>query len=84
MLVSLIAIGNSKGIRIPKTVIDALEIEDSLELRIKDKSIILEPIKSKPRQGWEEAFAREYEDDDVLEDVLFVADDNSEDFEWEW
>ena len=50
MIVSLVAIGNSKGIRIPKAVLDHLEIENG--------SIILNPITKNPRQGWEEAFQK--------------------------
>lgn len=81
MIVSLVAIGNSKGIRIPKAVLDHLEIEDSLSLEIENGSIILNPITKNPRQGWEEAFQKM---NNKKEDRLLLALNEEAGFEWEW
>jgi len=82
MLVSLVAIGNSKGIRLPKTVIDQLQVEDKLELEIDDTKIVLKPIKSKARQGWNEAFTNMHQmnEDSIIDEVQI----DSEAFEWVW
>ena len=82
MLVSIIAIGNSKGIRIPKSIIDQLNISDQIEMEVENQQIILKPIKEKPRSGWESAFKEMH---DVEDDFLLIPGINeNEDFQWEW
>jgi len=54
MQVSVVKIGNSKGIRIPKKVLDQCHVDDVLELTIKDNDILLTPVHKKPREGWAE------------------------------
>ena len=80
MLVSVIRIGNSKGIRFPKVILERLGIKDKVDMEVTDKGIILSPVAEIPRKGWEEAFCRMHENnEDILEDVP-----SGEDFEWEW
>lgn len=82
MLVSLIAIGNSKGIRIPKNIIEQLQVEDTLELSIENNKIVLNPVKSLPRQTWAEAFKNMHENgEDKILDAPYL---DSEAFDWEW
>lgn len=82
MLVSVVPIGNSKGIRLPKAILDQLNIADSLDLVVDNQQIILTPISKTPRKDWEKAFYRMHE---LNEDTILVADSlNSEAFEWEW
>ncbi len=57
MDISVIAIGNSKGIRLAKTLIDKYNIKDTVELILEKGYIILKP-KSSPRKGWEKAFKK--------------------------
>ncbi|MBR4684211.1 MAG: AbrB/MazE/SpoVT family DNA-binding domain-containing protein [Spirochaetia bacterium] len=81
MLVSVIRIGNSKGIRFPKVVLERLGIKDKVDMEVTDKGILLSPVAEIPRQGWAEAFCRMHEsNEDILEDVST----DGEDFEWEW
>jgi len=80
MLVSVIRIGNSKGVRFPKVILERLGIKDKVDMEVTDKGIILSPVAEIPRKGWEEAFCRMHENnEDILEDVP-----SGEDFEWEW
>ena len=82
MLVSVIPIGNSKGIRISKAILEQLNIKDKLELEIKDKQLILKQINTKPRIGWEEALRQMAENN---EDTLLISEEtDSKDFEWVW
>ncbi|MCX6240956.1 MAG: AbrB/MazE/SpoVT family DNA-binding domain-containing protein [Bacteroidetes bacterium] len=55
MQVSVIDIGNSKGIRLTKTLLEKYDIKDKVELILEKGRIILKPV-SKPRQSWEKAF----------------------------
>ena len=85
MKVPIVPIGNSRGIRIPKSVIKQLEIEDRLEMEVHEKEIVLRPLKSNPRSGWKEAFAEMHnrnEDKLILENLDSVTDEDE--FEWEW
>ena len=80
MEVSVIKIGNSKGIRLSKTLLDRYSIKDTVDLIMDKGQIILKPV-SKPRQGWEKAFEKMAEngEDNLLIDDVF-DDENPE--EW--
>lgn len=70
MNISLISIGNSKGIRLPKTLLDKYNIQESVELILEKEYIILKP-KSSARKGWEKSFKKMHESGD---DKLFISD----------
>jgi antitoxin MazE len=55
--IPVIKIGTSRGIRIPKKILDALHIGNEFIARICGNEIRLQPAK-KPRQGWEKDFRR--------------------------
>jgi antitoxin MazE len=57
MQTQVIQVGNSLGIRLPKSVLDSFSLEKSAKLDIQTKSgvIVLRPLRA-PRQGWAEAF----------------------------
>lgn len=72
MEISLISIGNSKGIRLSKTLIEKYNLQDKVELILEKGYIILKP-KVKARKGWEKAFKKmnENNDDDLLMPDVF-------------
>lgn len=72
MELSLINIGNSKGIRLSKTILEKYNINDKIELILEKGYIILKP-KTEPRKNWENAFKRMHEtgDDQLLMDDIF-------------
>jgi len=78
MDVSVIHIGNSKGIRLSKTLLEKYNITDKVELILEKGFIILKP-KQEPRNGWDKAFKKMHEngDDELLMDDLF-EDENLE------
>lgn len=80
MEIPVINIGNSKGIRIPKAILEQYNITDSIEMILEKGKIILKP-KSVPRKGWEKSFKLMHEngDDALLVDDVF-EDENFE--EW--
>lgn len=80
MDISLISIGNSKGIRLSKTLIEKYNFQDTIELVLEKGYIILKP-KAEARKGWEKSFKKMHENGD---DKLIVSDVfMDEDFE-EW
>ena len=80
MKTSIIKIGNSKGLRLSKTLIEQYNITDKVELILEKEQIILKPILL-PRKNWEKEFKKMNEngDDKLLMNDIF-EDENLE--EW--
>ena len=82
MLASVIQIGNSRGIRLPKRIFHELKIQDEVELIINKDALIIKGVKKRPRQGWSEVFAKMSAD---KEDKLLIPENIDNDtFEWVW
>ena len=80
METSIIKIGNSKGLRLSKTILEKYNIKDKVELILEKGQIILKPI-TLPRKNWEKEFKKMSEngDDKLLMNDVF-EDENLE--EW--
>lgn len=72
-----VKIGNSRGIRIPKTVLEQCEMAEAVEGR----KIVLSPVPSTPRAGWCEAAARMAE---IGDDELLIPDAFEDDTDLQW
>jgi antitoxin MazE len=82
MKATIVPIGNSRGIRIPKAVLEQCHIEKEAILEVEKGAIIIKPAKTEPRAGWEESFKEMRR---LKEDNLLVSDNVDPDFkEWEW
>ena len=80
MEASIIKIGNSKGLRLSKTILDKYNIKDKVEIILEAGQIVLKPIET-PRRNWEKAFEKMSKEGD---DKMLMNDDfNDENFE-EW
>jgi antitoxin MazE len=55
MKVELVRIGNSRGIRIPKPILEQCGFQNSVELRVENDHLVIAQG-HRPREGWEEAF----------------------------
>jgi antitoxin MazE len=79
---SIVRIGNSRGLRIPKALLDQCGIGDSVDLTVEGGRLVLSPLR-RPRDGWAEAAesmaARG--DDRLLDPEAPTAFDDAE---WEW
>lgn len=80
METTIIQIGNSKGLRLSKTILEKYNIKDKVEMILEKGQIILKPIDN-PRENWGEAFEemRKNNDDRLLFNDVF-EDENFE--EW--
>ncbi len=80
MELSIIKIGNSKGVRLSKEILTRYNIKDTVELVLEKGYMILKPV-SEPRKGWAKSFKQMHEngDDQLLMDDFF--DDENLD-EW--
>lgn len=81
MEINIIPIGNSKGIRLSKSILERYSIKDKIELILERGQIILKPIRSNPRKGWDKSFSQMHKngDDQLLFDDVF-EDENLD--EW--
>jgi antitoxin MazE len=70
MQTSVIKIGNSKGIRLPKAILENYDIGDTLEIILEKEYIVLKPIAS-ARKGWDVAFQTMHQEGD---DALLMPD----------
>jgi antitoxin MazE len=83
MRAGLIRIGNSRGIRIPKPLIEQCGFGDEVEVRVERDRLIITQAR-RPRQGWAEAFraAGSSEKDELLLDRIGQSDFDREDWRW--
>lgn len=83
MKVKLVSIGNSKGIRIPRSIIETCGFGDEVELGVGDGVVVLAPV-GKLRQGWDEAFAKMADAGDDAPLVPEPLRHDWDDREWQW
>jgi len=80
----IVKIGNSQGIRIPKLLLDQLDLEGEVELAVKQNQLVIRPSHH-PRQGWEEQFRKMAEKrDDRLLDKDAISLSKWDENEWQW
>ena len=80
MEVSIIKIGNSRGIRLSKTILERYNIRDTVDLILDKGQIIIKPL-SKPRKDWDKAFIEMHASED---DKLIIPDIFEEENLEEW
>lgn len=78
MKASIIQIGNSQGVRIPKVLLEQLKFKKSVELEVLPEGLLLRPSDENenlmPRLGWAEMFAAA---------ILSEGNDENEFAEWD-
>jgi antitoxin MazE len=82
MKARIVQIGNSRGVRLPKALLEQANLVDEVEIEAQPDQIIIRSAYS-PREGWEDAFklmaARG--DDALVEEPGSTAFDEAE---WQW
>jgi antitoxin MazE len=53
----VIRIGNSQGVRIPKTLLEQANLGEEVELEVSNGKLLIRPA-SNPRSGWGETFGK--------------------------
>ncbi len=83
MKTTLIPIGNSRGIRIPKPLIDQCGLSEEVEMDVRNHMILIHAPRSS-RAGWGQAFKQMADlGDDKLLDIQHVSTRWDKE-EWEW
>lgn len=78
----LVKIGNSRGIRIPKAVLERLHLADEIDIVVKDDHLEVRPGRN-PRDGWADAFSEMAKrgDDKPIDEPTPTAWEGQE---WNW
>ena len=78
----IVQIGNSKGIRVPKGLLEHAQLPDEVELQAEHGRLIVRAAR-RPRAGWAEAAKAMYaRGDDQLLDA--TTSSQFDDKEWRW
>ncbi|MDP3148286.1 MAG: AbrB/MazE/SpoVT family DNA-binding domain-containing protein [Ignavibacteria bacterium] len=85
MKTQVIKIGNSRGIRIPKSLLEQSGLGKEVDIEVREDELIVRSI-DKPRKNWAEGFrAMAEQKDDTLLDVNDSSIQNRWDKEeWDW
>ena len=81
MKAQIIRIGNSQGVRIPKTLIEDGKLSGEVELELHEEGILIRSLR-KPRANWESAFKAVADVDD--DQPVAEAATDFEKKEWQW
>jgi antitoxin MazE len=81
MKTKLVPIGNSRGVRLPKPLIEEARLEDEVEITVRGNTIVISAVKA-PREGWTEAAMKLHAEggDSLLIDKV----QNEFDKDWDW
>lgn len=84
MKARLIRIGNSRGIRIPKPLIEQARLGEEVEIAVRGDTLVIYTARP-PRTGWAEAFrAMAERADDALIDGDSPHPTRFDEIEWQW
>jgi antitoxin MazE len=83
MKTRIVRIGNSKGVRIPKQLLEETGLEGEVDIQARESSLVIRPGR-RPREGWSKAFREMASagDDLLMDDVPDLSSFDRE--EWEW
>ena len=78
----IVKIGNSRGVRLPKSLIEQMGFNNEVEIVVQDGQLVLRPV-TRPRRGWDEQFLAmaRHGDDKLLDGPTSTKWDRSE---WRW
>jgi len=84
MRTRIVQIGNSRGVRIPKALLEESGLQGEVEMSLRDGALVITPA-GQPRLGWSEAFREmALHGDDALLDGDLAAADSFDAESWEW
>ena len=81
MELKLIQIGNSKGVRLPKAILDEIGNFSVADLQVKNGTLVITP-KHEPRQQWAEKFNGFGQGVEEKELLMDFPNDGDEDLTW--
>lgn len=84
MRARLIRVGNSRGLRLPKSLLRQARLEEDVEIDVERNALVIRPVR-KARAGWDDAFARmARRGDGVPLDITEASTTRWDEDEWRW
>lgn len=82
MKAKLVQIGNSRGVRLPKPIIEQANLGEEIDIQVKEGAVIISSTRQ-VRKGWAEAARLRHgrADDTLLDEPVATRFDQGE---WEW
>ena len=83
MRARIIRIGNSRGIRLPKALLEQAQLTDDVQIEAEANQIVIRSAHA-PREGWNEAFRlmADRRDDKLLDGPASLT--AFDEVEWDW
>ena len=86
-MTKLTRIGNSQGVRIPKSLISQAKLENAhIEFEVVDNGLLLKPVSSSRRKGWKENIEQVLSKNSGNEDEALIHemldDSDLDDYQW--
>ncbi len=75
MKTKLIAIGNSRGLRLPKKLIDLYHFDDDLVLEVREEGVLIKAPERGGQYSWEETYAEMAAEAEDWSDFDIIADE---------
>jgi antitoxin MazE len=84
MRTRIVRIGNSRGVRIPKALLEESGLSDEVDISVRDGTLVIAAA-GRARQGWDDAFRQmALHGDDELLDADVVTSESFDAESWEW
>jgi antitoxin MazE len=82
MRAKLVSIGNSRGVRLPKPLIEQANLQEDVDIQVRDGTIVISSSKQ-PREGWAAAAKGQHSrnDDRLIDRYVSTGFDQKE---WNW
>jgi antitoxin MazE len=81
---SIVRIGNSQGVRIPKLLLDETGLSGEVEIRAENGTLLIGRARQ-PREGWDQAFQQmASRGDDLLLDAASPSLSKWDRDQWQW
>ena len=78
MNAKLISIGNSKGVRLPKKLIEQYHLKENLKLEELDEGILIRADEPQDKLSWEETFKEMAQENEDWSDFDILSSDGIE------
>jgi antitoxin MazE len=84
MKARIVRIGNSPGVRIPKSLLEQAGLLDEVEISVQGNALVIRPAR-RPREGWDAAFSdMAARGADVLLECEGTTSFTWDEDEWDW
>ena len=82
MRAQIVRIGNSRGVRVPKALLESCGFDRDVDLSVENRALVIRRHRA-PREGWAEAFVAmaAASEDQLLDPATATRFDRTE---WEW